>query len=47
MHYPLTVHHFLVNVLKVASPSRGTSESRQMLDINYLGAEAELNMLPM
>jgi hypothetical protein len=47
MHYPLTVYHLLVNVLKVASPSRGSSESRQTLDIHYLGAEVELYMLPL
>jgi len=46
MNYPLTVYHLLVNVLKVASPSRGSSESRQTLDVHYLGAEVELNMLP-
>ncbi|KAF8559266.1 hypothetical protein OG21DRAFT_1403484 [Imleria badia] len=47
MHYPLTVYHLLVNVLKVASPSRGSAECRQTLDIHYLGAEVELNMLPL
>ncbi|KAF8140079.1 hypothetical protein EV363DRAFT_1392999 [Boletus edulis] len=47
MHYPLTVYHLLVNVLKVASPSRGSPESRQTLDVHYLGAEVELNMLPL
>ena len=47
MHYPLTVYHLLVNVLKVTSPSRGSSGSRQMLGIHYLGAEVELNMLPL
>jgi len=47
MHYPLTVYHLLVNVLKVTSPSRGSSGSRQILGIHYLGAEVELNMLPL
>jgi len=47
MHYPLTVYHLLVNVLNVASPSRGSPEQRQSLHIHYLGAEVELNMLPL
>ena len=47
MHYPLTVYHLLVNVLKVASPSRGSPKCRQTLNIHYLGAEVELNMLPL
>ncbi|KAH0838464.1 hypothetical protein J3R83DRAFT_6776 [Lanmaoa asiatica] len=47
MHYPLTVYHLLVNVLNVTSPSRGSSECQQTLNIHYLGAEVELNMLPL
>ncbi|KAG8219968.1 hypothetical protein J3R82DRAFT_973 [Butyriboletus roseoflavus] len=47
MHYPLTVYQLLVNVLNVTSPSCGSSEHRQTLNIHYLGAEVELNMLPL
>ena len=47
MHYPLTVYHLLVNVLNVASPNRGPQNDRQTLYIHYLGAEVELNMLPL
>lgn len=47
MHYPLTVYHLLVNVLNVASPSGGSPEHRRTLDVHYLGAEVELNMLPL
>lgn len=47
MHYPLTVYHLLVNVLSVTSPSHGSFEDRQTLNIHYLGAEVELNMLPL
>ncbi|KAG9314532.1 hypothetical protein JVU11DRAFT_5329 [Chiua virens] len=46
MHYPLTVYRLLVDVLKVASPTRGSAEHRQTLYAHYLGPEVELNMLP-
>lgn len=47
MHYPLSVYHLLVSVLNATSPSRGSAEYRQTLNIHYLGAEVELNMLPL
>ena len=47
MRYPLTIYHLLVNVLNVASPSRGSPDDRQTLYIHYLGAEVELNLLPL
>ncbi|KAG1801405.1 uncharacterized protein HD556DRAFT_1438436 [Suillus plorans] len=47
LHYPLTVYQLLVNVLQVAGPKRSSSESRQALNVHYIGAEVELNMLPL
>ncbi|KAG2146546.1 uncharacterized protein EDB93DRAFT_1104316 [Suillus bovinus] len=47
LHYPLTVYQLLVNVLQVAGPKRNSSESRQALNVHYIGAEVELNMLPL
>ncbi|KAG2754541.1 hypothetical protein P692DRAFT_20770040 [Suillus brevipes Sb2] len=47
LHYPLTVYQLLVNVLHVTGPTRNSSESRQALNVHYIGAEVELNMLPL
>ncbi|KAG1739706.1 hypothetical protein EDB19DRAFT_1978101 [Suillus lakei] len=47
LHYPLTVYQLLVNVLYVAGPKRNSPESRQALNVHYIGAEVELNMLPL
>ncbi|KAF8845258.1 hypothetical protein BDN67DRAFT_443877 [Paxillus ammoniavirescens] len=47
MHYPLTVYQLLVHVLHVTSPTRNSPEHRQTLNVHYLGAEVELNMLPL
>lgn len=47
MHYPLSVYQLLVHVLQVTGPRRNSPESRQALDVHYLGAEVELNMLPL
>jgi hypothetical protein len=47
LHYPLTVYHLLVNVLHVTGPKRNSAASRQALHVHYIGAEVELNMLPL
>ncbi|KAG1725126.1 hypothetical protein EDB19DRAFT_1948274 [Suillus lakei] len=47
LHYPLTIYQLLVNVLYVAGPKRNSPESRQVLNVHYIGAEVELNMLPL
>ncbi|KAF9229504.1 hypothetical protein BS17DRAFT_771549 [Gyrodon lividus] len=47
MHYPLTVYQLLVHVLNITSPTRNSPEHRQILNVHYLGAESELNMLPL
>ncbi|KAG1739666.1 hypothetical protein EDB19DRAFT_1978047 [Suillus lakei] len=41
LHYPLTVYQLLVNVLYVAGPKRNSPESRQALNVHYIGAEVE------
>ncbi|KIJ68239.1 hypothetical protein HYDPIDRAFT_81640 [Hydnomerulius pinastri MD-312] len=47
MHYPLSVYQLLVHILHVTSPTRNTPENRQALNVHYLGAEVELNMIPL
>ncbi|KAG0709059.1 hypothetical protein DFH29DRAFT_890327 [Suillus ampliporus] len=47
LHYPLTVYQLLVHVLHVTGPKRNSPESRQALNVHYIGAEVELNMLPL
>lgn len=47
LHYPLTVYQLLVNVLHVTGPKRNSATSRQALHVHYIGAEVELNMLPL
>ena len=46
MHYPLSVYHILMDVLHFAKP-RSISGERQALQIHYIGAEKELNFLPL
>ncbi|TFK73086.1 hypothetical protein BDN72DRAFT_762426 [Pluteus cervinus] len=45
MSYPLSIYHLLVNVLKIVDPKRSSSY-RQPLHVHYLGAESELNFIP-
>ncbi|KAL0953291.1 hypothetical protein HGRIS_004540 [Hohenbuehelia grisea] len=45
MHYPLTVYHLLTNVLRVANTQ--VAKDRQKICVHYLGAEVELNFLPL
>ena len=47
MHYPLTVYHLIVNTLKQTRPKAGRPDRRVELSFHVLGAEVELNMLPM
>lgn len=46
MDYPLSVYHLLVNVLNVVD-RKSTPRSRQALEVHYIGAEVELNFLPL
>ncbi|KAJ7675627.1 hypothetical protein DFH06DRAFT_1122458 [Mycena polygramma] len=43
MHYPLSIYWMLTDTLKVASSG---SESRVHLTVHYIGAEVELNFIP-
>lgn len=45
LHYPLSIFHILVNVLKVVDLSAKPKERRK-LRVHLLGAECELNVLP-
>lgn len=48
MDYPLSVYHLLVDVLKVIDPAHSAGlRGRQELLVHYLGAEIELNFLPL
>ena len=46
MHYPLSVYHILVDILQIAK-YRDISTECQALQIHYIGAEKELNHLPL
>ncbi|KAJ6563179.1 hypothetical protein B0H10DRAFT_2363067 [Mycena sp. CBHHK59/15] len=46
MDAPLTVYYLLTKILDVIDPAR-TAERRQQLIIHYLGAETELNFVPL
>ncbi|KIY62566.1 hypothetical protein CYLTODRAFT_404366 [Cylindrobasidium torrendii FP15055 ss-10] len=46
MSYPLTVYWLLVNTLKITSPTVGSSDNRVAVHVHLLGAEVELNYLP-
>ncbi|KAJ7154330.1 hypothetical protein C8R43DRAFT_1186383 [Mycena crocata] len=45
-NHVLTTYHLLTDTLKVVDPHR-TSRQTQVVDVNYLGAETELNYLPL
>jgi hypothetical protein len=47
MDFPLSVYWLLVHTLKVADPKSGSYEGRIKLNVQYLGAETELNFLPL
>jgi hypothetical protein len=46
MHYSLSVYHILVDILQVAK-CQNVSAERRALQIHYIGAEKELNHLPL
>ena len=46
MDYPLSVYHLLVDVLKVVDIERSTGKQQTLL-VHYLGAEVEINFLPL
>lgn len=46
MDYPLSVYHLLVNVLKVVEHARLNERGAELV-VHYLGAEIELNFLPL
>jgi hypothetical protein len=46
MHYPLSVYHLLVDVLQITK-CRDITAERRALQIHYIGAEKELNRLPL
>ncbi|KZS88091.1 hypothetical protein SISNIDRAFT_480037 [Sistotremastrum niveocremeum HHB9708] len=46
MDFPLSVFYLVTKVLNLVDPS-GTPEHRQKLTIHYIGAEVELNFLPL
>ncbi|KAJ7653579.1 hypothetical protein DFH06DRAFT_1203937 [Mycena polygramma] len=46
MNHVLTVYYLLTETLKVVNPHRSSGE-KQVVDVHYLGAETELNYLPL
>ncbi|KAL6303860.1 hypothetical protein BKA93DRAFT_734251 [Sparassis latifolia] len=46
MDYPMTVYHLLTDILHVVNDD-ATVEKRQALEVHYIGAEVELNFLPL
>jgi len=46
MHYPLSVYWLVTHVLCVTPTSGGSVSARERLCIHYLGAEVELNFIP-
>ena len=47
MSYPLSVYQMVVNCLELTSPNAGQANKRVALDLHLLGAEVELNFLPL
>jgi hypothetical protein len=46
MDYPMSVYHLLVDVLKVVDVG-SVPNQRKTLEVHYIGAEVELNFLPL
>ncbi|KAJ6600214.1 hypothetical protein B0H10DRAFT_2230932 [Mycena sp. CBHHK59/15] len=46
MHYPLSIYWMLVNTLKLTCVTSEELKNRPHLTIHYIGAEVELNFLP-
>ncbi|KAJ7490266.1 hypothetical protein B0H11DRAFT_1719369 [Mycena galericulata] len=48
MHYPMSIYWLLVDTLGVADPKAGSPDGpRVQLNVHYIGAEVELNFLPL
>ncbi|KAJ6583784.1 hypothetical protein B0H10DRAFT_2168122 [Mycena sp. CBHHK59/15] len=48
MHYPMSIYWLLVDTLQVVDPKTGSAEgARVQLNVQYIGAEVELNFLPL
>ncbi|KAJ7094487.1 hypothetical protein B0H15DRAFT_798694 [Mycena belliarum] len=48
MHFPMSVYWLLVDTLNVADPKAGSADGpRIKLNIQYIGAEVELNLIPL
>ncbi|GJE94315.1 zinc finger MYND domain-containing protein [Phanerochaete sordida] len=47
MHVPLSVYHIVTKVLKLTNPAVGSLEKRVKLCLHLIGAEVELNFLPL
>lgn len=47
MHVPLSVYQIITKVLKLTNPGEGTAEKRVNLCVHLVGAEVELNFLPL
>ncbi|KAJ7087390.1 hypothetical protein C8R43DRAFT_1142331 [Mycena crocata] len=48
MHYPMSIYWLLVDTLNVANPKAGSADGpRKKLHIQYIGAEVELNFIPL
>lgn len=47
MDYPMSVYQMVVNCLEITSPNAGQIDKRVALNLHLLGAEVELNFLPL
>lgn len=47
MNYPLSVYHLVVDMLRLTRPEKGKSDKRVRLCVHMIGAEVELNYLPL
>lgn len=47
MDFPLSVYQLLVKCLEVTSPNTGSPNKRVPLHVQIIGAEVELNMIPL
>ncbi|KIP03311.1 hypothetical protein PHLGIDRAFT_77815 [Phlebiopsis gigantea 11061_1 CR5-6] len=47
MSFPMSVYHLIVERLKITSPAAASAGKREQLNILLLGAEVELNFVPL
>lgn len=47
MNFPLSVYWLIVNTLQLTNPKAGSNGKRIKLNLQYIGAETELNFLPL